>query len=208
MRYCSNCGAEQKEGNHFCPVCGAKIGPLKNAVPFQNKPASDPSLTKNIVLISISVLLIIAATVMAKGAPSTNGGDPSAPVWGCLFYLSSSGVLSFFAVRSSTDHLDTPKMALLKTIESLGISTVGFASLFFVPSSIQICFYLVFVIFFSLIPILKIKTINATNRTSTEKVLLALSIVLFALAALLETMFLLGLLLTTFASKTTTQYFK
>lgn len=29
MKYCTNCGAELKEGTAFCPKCGAKIGAKK-----------------------------------------------------------------------------------------------------------------------------------------------------------------------------------
>jgi hypothetical protein len=29
MKYCTNCGAELKEGSEFCPKCGTKIGAKK-----------------------------------------------------------------------------------------------------------------------------------------------------------------------------------
>jgi len=29
MKYCSNCGAELKEGTTFCPKCGTKVGAKK-----------------------------------------------------------------------------------------------------------------------------------------------------------------------------------
>ncbi len=31
MKYCTNCGAELKEGTTFCPKCGTKIGAKKAA---------------------------------------------------------------------------------------------------------------------------------------------------------------------------------
>lgn len=31
MKYCSNCGAELKEGTAFCPKCGTKVGAKKQA---------------------------------------------------------------------------------------------------------------------------------------------------------------------------------
>ena len=46
MKYCSNCGAELKEGTTFCPKCGTKVGTKKqvqatvvdsNGVPVQPK---------------------------------------------------------------------------------------------------------------------------------------------------------------------------
>lgn len=43
MKYCTNCGAELKEGSTFCPKCGAKIG-AKKAVEGQvvNNGAAQP----------------------------------------------------------------------------------------------------------------------------------------------------------------------
>lgn len=176
MRYCSNCGSEQSDGAVFCSSCGKRLTALENNLSIQPERVSDPSLTKNIVLILICVLLIMLSTIVGNIGGIIGLGS-------CVFWLFVAAALAFFAIRPSYDHIDTAKMNLLKTIESFGISVVYFVFSFLIVSFIGFLFQ-TYVLVFALMTVSKIKKIDIMSRNTVEKVLLAFSIVLIIFSSL------------------------
>ena len=178
MRYCPNCGSGVREGAAFCPSCGASLANLgKGRAPGAEMP-SDPSVTTNIILILVFLLLLVMSTVMADGEV-----DNAISFGSCVMSLSTAGVLAFFAVRPSSDHIDTVKMDLLKTVELFGVAVAYLVAAVLLGDEIAFL-YMVFVFIFALMTALKIRKIDITSRSTGEKVLLALSILLAVFAGM------------------------
>lgn len=170
MKFCKKCGSQIENGALFCSSCGLKLSNVERQHFRETVHQSDPSLTKNIALVTICVLLILVSTIIGNIGGSIGLGN-------CALWLFVSAFLAFFAIRPSADHIDTDKMNLLKTIESFGVSVVYLVFSFFISSFIGFL-YQVFVFCFALMTLFKIKRIDITSRSTTEKILLAFSIVL------------------------------
>jgi uncharacterized coiled-coil protein SlyX len=67
MRYCSNCGAELKENNIFCEVCGAKQDQSPSAAmppaPVYEEPASYPPPAKKNTALFVIIGILAAALI-------------------------------------------------------------------------------------------------------------------------------------------------
>ena len=176
MKLCNNCGYKLNNDALFCSSCGTKlIKSEKSSLP-KTTYQSDPSLTKNVTLVTICILLILISTIIGNiGGPIGLGN--------CALWLFVSAILAFFAIRPSTDHIDTDKMNILKTIESFGVSVVYLIFSFFISSFIGFLYQL-FVFGFALMTGLKIKKIEIELRSTTEKILLAFSIVLIIFSSI------------------------
>lgn len=176
LKYCKNCGSKIDSDASFCPFCGQKLTNIEKSISPEKAHQSDPSLTKNIVLVTICVLLILLSTILGNIGGAIGLGN-------CAFWLFVGAILAFFAIRPSADHIDTDKMNLLKTIESFGISVVYLVFSFFISSFIGFL-YQVFVFGFALMTVLKVKKIDIMSRNTTEKILLAFSIVLIIFSSI------------------------
>lgn len=176
MKYCINCGTKQNDDAAFCSSCGTNLYGLEKFNSPKAEMQSDSSLTKNIVLVSLCVLLLLFSTIIGNIGGFIGLGN-------CALWLFVSGILLFFAIRPSIDHVDTAKMNLLKTIEGAGVAAVCLIFSFFTYSFIGFL-YQVFILFFALMTILKIKKIDMQSRNTTEKIMLALSIVLCVISGI------------------------
>lgn len=176
MKSCGNCGSKIGSGALFCPSCGQKLPVIEMTPSPETTEQSDPSLTKNIVLVSLCVLLVLLSTIIGNMGGAIGLGI-------CAFYLFVGAILAFFAIRPSADHIDTKKMDLLKTIESFGVSIVYLIFSFFVSSFIGFL-YQALVFGFAIMTALKVRKIDIMSRNTTEKILLAFSIVLIIISSM------------------------
>lgn len=179
MKFCEQCGKQLSDNAVFCSSCGSKqAAPQKLPVSFAQQ--TDPSLTRNIVLICIYTLLTLITIV-----PATVGGDAGFPPF--ITILCITALLGFFSIRPSEDHIDTEKMNLLKTVESFGISVLYFicfiCSFFSEDLNNYVLVYLFFVIGFAILTVVKISKINIDARITAEKIIMAFTIVLIVISS-------------------------
>lgn len=176
MKFCNNCGSKIDSGALFCPSCGQKLPVIERTTSPETTEQSDPSLTKNIALVTLCVLSVLFSTILGNIGGTIGLGN-------CAFWLFVGAIMAFFAIRPSADHIDTEKMDLLKTIESFGVSIVYLIFSFFISSFIGFL-YQAFVFGFALMTILKVTKIDIMSRNTTEKILLAFSIVLIIFSSI------------------------
>ncbi len=187
MKVCNKCGAKFGNEMLFCPMCNSVLSDEEKSYSTESNHQSDSMLTKNIVLLSLSVFLILMSTILG------NLGNPIA-LGNCVLWLSVSAMLAFFAVKTSKKQDEIEKLRLANNIETFAVSVAYFLFSFFIPSIIGFL-YQVFVVVFALMTIAKIKKIDVTQKNKLEKVIHPLSIVLCIISGLAG----LGYLISIFA---------
>ncbi len=202
MAYCYKCGRKLVPGSRFCGGCGTPVAPNVPDVPPVNNNGgtvntslnmgSDPSLTKNLVMMFATVFFCIFLLVLTciKGEELME----LLPLPFGFFVISM--ILGWFATRADDHYIDSAGMQTLKQYERL-VQAVLYCIIGLVANRIVWPVALMSVpcaalcLLQMMLPIFKT---HISARTVTMKVLLACGIALLALEAmlLLDTLMTMG----------------
>lgn len=199
-KYCSNCGTKiDSDSQRFCVQCGNTLYEINYNSP---KNTADSSLTKNIVLIGLSMFLFFMAAVISICVLSsvdmqfqTNQDNVNIPSSTIVFLEIIATIMIYYATKPSYDHIDSPSMQSLKEVEM----ALAFLPTLIIAGASEKYFIVVIIsqsisIVLPAIYIKRHKKIPKERRCTRESVVLAWSIIFLVIDGLYIFGYFVGLL--------------